>query len=215
MKQVKHKILSISLFAAAMTILYLSLAQANQVGAQNYDQAPAKKFISVDKKVRSVNETTFYNNIEKSQKVFFEGDVIEYSIAIENTGSEVLNNIAVVDKLPTNLSLIFYPGAYDRTGNKVTWTIDALKPAEIKTFLIRAKIIDVKNLSIPTNDSVKLTNESSARSDTGKEAGDQASIYVGTGTIPKTGNSTLPIQTALVLSIGAAGYAFRKFARGY
>ncbi len=201
--------------AVAMTILFLSLTKPAKVGAENYSQPAAQQFISVDKKVRSINSKTFFNNIEKSQKVFFEGDVIEYSIAIENTGSVVLNNIAVVDTLPTNLSLIFFPGAYDRTNNKVTLTIDAMKPAEIKTYLIRAKIINTKSLNIPVNDSVKLTNIVDVRSDTGKTASDQASIFVGTGTIPKTGNSALPIETAIVLGIGLTGYAFRKVARGY
>ena len=214
--QVEHKILSFSLLITAFVILVLSLTSPFKAHAQYYSEGNQNKAISVDKKIRSVSDGGDYsNNIEKNTKLFFDGDVVEYSISIENIGSQTLNNIQVIDSLPTNLSLIFNPGTFDKTSNKITWSINPLKSAEVKTYLIRAKIIDSTKLNIAINDAVKLTNVVDVRSDTGKSDSDNASFYVGKGSIPKTGNGALIIQTILVLGTGTGGFYLRKFVRGY
>lgn len=210
----EYKYLSISFIVSALAILVLSLVHPYNVGAQYYQQGETKKILSVDKKVRSIKDAAYENNIESSKRVFFEGDVLEFSIAIENTGNNALNNIKVTDNLPANLSLIFYPGVYEKNSNTITWTIDKLNTAEIKTFLIRAKVVDVKSLNISGSNTVKMTNFAEAKTDNISDK-DDASYFVGASTIPKTGNSSLPIQTVIVISSCAAGFALRKFARGY
>jgi uncharacterized repeat protein (TIGR01451 family) len=214
--QVEHKIKSFSVITTIIGLLFLAVSNPLKIMADNYEPGEDERRISVDKKIRSINDKDFSNNIESSTKIFKENDTIEYSIAVENSGKLTLNNIEVNDRLPSNLSLIFYPGTYDRTNNKINWKIDELKPAEIKTYYIRAKIIETSKLNLSNGNLEKLTNYVDVRSDTGTSASDQASCYVGAGvtTIPKTGAS-LPLQTLIVLTIGSAGIIFRKYARGY
>lgn len=207
----EHKLISLGLGVAAMAILLLSLVNPKGVGAQYYAPGQVIKAISVDKKVRSLNDLNYFDNISSNQKVFFKGDTVEFKISVENTGKETLNNINVKDTLPIGLSLIFFPGTFNNTDNSVSWTVDSLDPAQTKSYLIRAKISEIKtNLG----QTYKVTNNSSVKVDNINDS-DNASFFVGIGTIPKTGDGTLPLKTILVvLSAGSALY-LRKLARGY
>lgn len=207
----KYKILSVSLAVSALLILVLSLIKPFKVNAQYYAAGNQSNMISVDKKVRSMTDSYYSDNIESSRKIFQENDLIEFSIAVENIGNNSLNNIKLIDNLPSNLSLIFYPGNFDKTNNTVTLNIDGLNPAEVKTYLIRAKIVDTQALN---SNLVQLTNVVEVKNDS-VDNKDNASFYVGKGTIPKTGNSALIVQTLLVLGTGTGGFYLRKFVRGY
>ena len=45
----------------------------------------------------------------------------------------------MTDQLPPFLKLIFFPGSYNKTDNKIEWTIDELNAGHSQEFLIRAK----------------------------------------------------------------------------
>lgn len=204
----EYKFLSFSLGVIALAVLALTLAYPKGVGAQ-YNAGAETKSISVDKKVSSIKDNVYFDNIDKSQKLFYAGDIIEYSVAIENTGKDTLKNIKVVDSLPPYLSLIFNPGTYIGDKNSLEWTIETLNSGEVKTYNIRAKInsYSLKNTSKLTNN-VKVTVDNVSDSD-------NASIFLGINTIPATGDNTLPIKTAVVIALGLGGLYVRKFARGY
>jgi len=207
----KNKILSITLAITALAILALSLTQPLKAHAQYYNEANQSNMISVDKKVRSIDNDYYSDNIESSKRVFHEGEIIEFSITVENIGKDNLKNIQVIDTLPTNLSLIFYPGTFDKTNNKVSWTVDSLNPAEVKKYLVRAKIVDTQLL---TANIVQMTNVADVKGDN-VSARDQSIYFIGKAQIPRTGNTALPIQTALVVIVGASGIFLRRFVRGY
>ena len=60
-----------------------------------------------------------------------------------------------------------------------------------------------------------MTNYAKSRSDTGTEANDQASYFIGAGSIPNTGSNELIFGTILAICGGSLGLVLRKFARGY
>ena len=210
MKQVKHKIMSIVLIIAAMVVLFSSLSPI-KAGATAYYSSDDEKTISIDKKLRSVSDSEYQDNISSSQKVFYEEDLIEFKIKVENTGDVDLKNVKVIDNLPPFLKLIFNPGTFDSTNNKVEWTIDELKAGESKDYLIRAKIDqseNVKTLTKETNVANVCVDEICDR--------DDVSYFIGYGiSIPNTGDNSLLIKTSIVLSLAGAGLLFRKYARGY
>lgn len=210
MKNITFKI---SLAVIATTILAFSLRNPTGVKAQ-YSSSTEGKTISVDKKVRymetSTSSSTFFDNIDKSQRVFQAGNLIEFSIRIENTGDKELTQIQAEDVLPKYLDLIFYPGTYNNNSNTLHWKIDSLKPAESKTYYVRAKIASVASSSAET----KLTNWVEVQAN-GVNDGDNASYFVGKSTIPNTGDNTLIIKTAAVLAIIAGAFALRKMSRGF
>lgn len=209
MKQVEHKYNFLAIFTAVVMV-WLSAGMTMPALASSYS-SDNKKTISIDKKIRSIHDSEYKDNISSSDKVFYEEDVLEFKITVENTGDGVLKNINVTDMLPSFLTLVFNPGEFDSTNNKIKWTIDELKAGESKDFLIRAKIDNsegVKTLTKETNVAEVSVDELGDR--------DDASYYIGDGvSIPNTGDTSLIIKTVLVLSLIGGGVMVRKYARGY
>jgi uncharacterized repeat protein (TIGR01451 family) len=207
---VEHKILNISFIFGAIAILFFSLFSPLKAYGQYYSQSENNKEISIDKKIRAIGDTQYFDNIEASRKTFFEKDVIEFQIKVENTGKETLNNIKVRDTLPKYLGLIFNPGTFNEKGNLVEWTIDKLDPGQSKEYLIRAKIKDSTKISVLT----KETNNVEAKVDNLSDS-DNASYFIGKNTVPNTGASDLIVKTILVTLTASGGFYFRKLARGF
>jgi len=209
MKQVKHKIISVALIIAALVVLFSSLLPI-KAGAESYSSDDEKTII-VDKKLRSVHDNEYKDNILSSDKTFYEDDLIEFKIRIENSGDTMLKNIKVVDKLPPFLKVIFNPGTYNETDNQVEWTIDELDAGEAEEFLIRCQIDqsdEVYSLTKETNVAEACVDEICDN--------DDAIYYIGNGvSIPSAGDPSLIIKTGLVLSSITAGFFLRKKARGY
>ena len=204
----KHKIINISLALGAMAVLFLSLF--NPTKAFGYNDSNSTKTISIDKKVRSVDDSQYYDNIESSKKTFYEKDVVEFQVEVKNIGTEVIHNVNVKDMLPKYLSLIFYPGKFDNDQYIVEWNIDKLEANESKTYLIRAKINDSTKLDVST----KQTNKAEACG-AGQCDVDTASYFIGKATVPATGASDIAVKTILVTLLAAGGFSLRKFVRGY
>ncbi|MFA6185046.1 MAG: hypothetical protein WCT51_00950 [Candidatus Shapirobacteria bacterium] len=204
----KHKIINISLALGAMAVLFLSLFSPTK--AFGYDDSNSTKNISIDKKVRSVDDSQYYDNIESSKKTFYEKDVVEFQVEVKNIGTGVIYNINVKDMLPKYLSLIFYPGKFDNDQYIVEWNIDKLEANESKTYLIRAKINDSTKLNVST----KQTNKAEACG-AGQCDVDTASYFIGKATVPATGASDIAVKTILVTLLAVGGFSLRKFVRGY
>lgn len=204
----EHKIINFSLALGAMAILFLSLF--NPTKAFGYNDTDNTKVISIDKKVRSTDDSQYYDNIESSKKTFYENDVVEFQIEVKNIGTQVVYNINVKDMLPKYLSLVFNPGKFDSDQNIVEWNIDKLEANESKNYLIRAKI----NNSTKLNVSTKQTNKAEACG-AGQCDVDTASYFIGKVTVPATGASDIVIKTILVALLAIGGFSLRKFVREY
>jgi uncharacterized repeat protein (TIGR01451 family) len=181
--------------------------------AESYSNDDNRKEISIDKQLRSIGDSKYVDNIASSTKVFYQDDIIEFKVIVKNTGTGVLKNIKVTDNLPPFLSLIFFPGTYDKTNNKIDWTIDQLNAGDSQEFLIRAKIDNAKDVKTLT----KETNDSSVKVD---ELGDKddASYFIAAGggvSVPNTGSTDLLVKTGIVITLGLSGFALRKLVRGY
>jgi len=204
----KHKILNLSLALGAMAILFLSLF--NPTKAFGYETNNTVKRISIDKKVRSIGDTQYYDNIEASKKTFYEKDIVEFQVNVKNVSTEVMYNINVKDILPKYLSLVFYPGKFDNDQYIVEWNIDKLEAGESKTYSIRAKINNSGKLNVLT----KETNKAEACG-AGQCDADYASYFIGKTGVPATGASDILLKTGLVITTAGLGFLFRKKARGY
>lgn len=206
----EHKILNISFVFTALAILALSLANPFRAYGQYYSQTGDKKEIAIDKKVRSIGDTQYVDNIEASKKIFYEKDVVEFQIKVENIGNQTLNNIKVRDTLPKYFQLVFHPGAYFTSENIVEWTIDSLEAGASKTYLIRGRINGSTGLTTLTNQ----TNVAESKVENLADS-DNASYFIGKVTVPVTGAGDVVVKTILVISLAASGFYFRKMARGY
>jgi uncharacterized repeat protein (TIGR01451 family) len=192
-----------------MAVLFLSLFSPSNAYGQYYSQGEKNK-LSIDKKIRSIGSTQYFDNIEASNKTFYENDVIEFQIKVENISTEIVYNINAKDILPKYLSLIFYPGTFDKDQYIVEWNIDKLEAGESKIYLIRAKINDSTKFSALT----KQTNKAEAGGG-GSYDYDYASYFIGKTSVPATGVSDIVVKTILVILVAGSGIYFRKKARGY
>jgi uncharacterized repeat protein (TIGR01451 family) len=222
MKQV-NKNYSKILFVLLLSGLFgIKLINPSFVKADSYS-SDEQKTISIDKKLRSVHDSKYVDNISSSTKTFSQGELIEFYVKVTNTGDVNLKNIKVTDNLPPFLKLIFYPGKYNSVDNKIEWDIYELNPGHSQKFLIRAKI-DQASL---VNTLTKETNVAKLWVD-GIEARDDATYYIlskgktevvpdgkGEIIIPVTGSGDLIFQTIGVISMGLTGLAMRKKIRGY
>ena len=184
-----------------------------KVKADSYSSEDNRKTLSIDKKLRSIFSSEYVDNISSSTKVFAQGEIVEFKIKVTNTGTTRMKNIKVTDELPPFLKLIFFPGTYNSTDNKIEWTIDELNAGNSQEFLVRAKIDKAENVKTLA----KETNVAKASVD-GINEKDDATYYIGTRSgviVPETGNPALVLETIGVITAGISGLALRRKIRGY
>ena len=188
-------------------MLLTALVFPSGVFADAYSQGEVNYNISIDKKIRPINDSNFYDNIGKDQKIFVNDDVIDYRIVVENTGKDILYNLVVTDFYPVVNQIILAPGEINKTNRQIVWKIDTLNPGESKTFTVRAKVINSSTWKSQTN-VVQVKNNNVYDKDT-------ATFYLNGKVIPVTGNSDLVVKSGIVLSLSVLALALRKVARGY
>lgn len=212
MNIIYNKTTVLALFTGAFIA---SILHAKPTFAQYYSQAENIPTVLVDKKIRSVNDDIFYDNITSEQKLFTEGDQIEFKIVVENKGTSTLNNIKLKDTLPKYLTLLFYPGVYNKTTNIVETDIDKLDPGQSKEFYIKAKISDLPSTANNSGQKLQLTNIANASISNTSDS-DEAKYFVTKSiSIPSTGANDMAAKTAIVLMVTVSTVGLRKLARGY
>lgn len=180
--------------------------------AQYYGGPDSNVQLVLDKKVRWVPNGESMDNIDKTVKVFYGKDMIEYSVLIRNSGNTSLKNIEIRDYLPENISLIFYPGSFDVNKREISWKIEKLEPGEEKTYLIRGKIDEMASLG--SNVVLQRTNKAEAKTDSLADS-DTASYFIGGAAIPDTGDAGFLLESGMIISTAGFGWFLRKYARGY
>jgi len=187
--------------------LLTALVFPSGVLADAYSQGEVNYNISIDKKIRPINDSNFYDNIGQDQKVFVNDDVIDYRIVVENTGKDILYDLVVTDYFPVVNQIILAPGEINKTNRQITWKIEKLNAGESKTFTVRAKVVNSSTWKSQTN-VVEVKNNNVYDKDT-------ATFYLNGKVIPVTGNADLVVKSGIVLSLSVIALALRKVARGY
>lgn len=181
--------------------------------AQYYGNDSTTPIIVVDKKIKLPNKDILLDNVSKSDYVFKEGDQIEFSIVIENRGSNTIYDLNVVDRLPAYLKLQYFFGKVNSNKTNIETVIPVLKPGEKKNYYIIALVKDLPKTSY--SQSMKLTNNVCAKNVTVSDC-DDASYFVEKPSMPVTGSSTgLILNSAFILSLTSGALALRKLIRGY
>jgi hypothetical protein len=115
--------------------------------------------------------------------------------------------------LPEYLTLLFYPGVYNKTDDDVVTNIDQLDPGQSKDYFIRAYISDVPTSTI-AGKKILQVNRVNVSNNVVFDS-DQAQYFIEARTVPATGADDLGVKTAAVLLITISAVGLRKFARGY
>lgn len=188
-------------------LLLCALVFPSGVFADSYSQGEVNYQVSIDKKIRPINDSNFYDNIGRDQKIFVSGDLMDFNILVENTGKDILNDLVVKDFYPVVNQIILAPGEIDKINRQITWKIDTLAVGETRNFTLRAKVATYSGSMSQTNVTQVSNNYVYDR--------DTATFYVASKTTPSTGSNDLAIKTGIALTLSLAALALRKLARGY
>lgn len=175
--------------------------------ADAYSQGEVNYQVSIDKKIRPIDDNNFYDNIGRDQKIFVNGDLMDFNILVENTGKDILYNLVIKDFYPVVNQIILAPGEINRINRQISWKIDTLAVGETRNFTLRAKVINV-NSSMSQTNVVQVCNNDVCDRDT-------ATFYVAGKSTPNTGADDLLIKSGITLTMLFSALALRKLARGY
>lgn len=178
-----------------------------KVLGQYYSQSESEKTAIVDKKIKL--GSGYRDNVLKEEKIYVDGEVLEFKIVIENNGNENLNDVEVTDRLPAYSQVLFNPGIYDKLAKTVSWTIDSLGVGQTKVYIIRGRVFGV-NIGPKI---AKMTNVVEIRKGDIFDR-DTTSYYIGGKSAPVTGLDPLGGTMIAVMSVGMA-FVLRKATRGY
>lgn len=194
-------------------VVLASILGSKPAIAQYYDQSGGGPSITVDKKIRPINDSSFSDNIDPKVKVFGDGEQVEFKITVFNNSNQVLYNVELKDILPKYLTLLFYPGVFNKTDNVVFTVIDQLNAGESKDFYIRANISNVPTTNLAVKN-ILQTNKACASNNLVSDC-DEVDYFISGKNIPSTGADDLLIKTVSVLLISMSAVGLRKVARGY
>lgn len=208
------KINKIIIFSFALvTALVTSNVLTKPVMAQYYGQNQGNPKILIDKQIRPITDNIFYDNIASEQKIFTEGDTIEFKIIVENTGNETLNSVKFTDMLPKYIDLLFYPGVYNKTTNSIVTEIGTLEAGQKKEYFIRAKVVDLPT-SVIVNKYFQQVNKVNVVSDKSSDY-DEAKYFVAAKNVPTTGANDLVQKTLIIFGTISIAISLRRLSRGY
>ncbi|MFA5024897.1 MAG: hypothetical protein WC503_00110 [Candidatus Shapirobacteria bacterium] len=188
-------------------MLLCSLLFPTGVLADAYSQGEVNYQVSIDKKIRPISDSNFYDNIGKDQKIFVSGDLMDFNILVENTGKDILYDLVVKDFYPVVNQIILAPGEIDKLNRSISWKIGTLAVGETRNFSIRAKVA-TNSASMSQTNVVQVRNNNVFDRDT-------ATFYVAGKTSPSTGSNDLLFKSGMVFVLSLTALALRKLARGY
>lgn len=180
--------------------------------AQYYGNDGVKPIIVVDKKIKLPTTDKFVDNIDKGTYIFTEGTQIEFLISVENRSTVVIKDVKLVDVLPKYLKLQYIFGSDNKNG-KLETNIDQLNPGEVKEYKIIALLKDLPNTDQIMN--LKQINRACASNSVVSDC-DNTVYYIGTKSLPVTGNSlvNLIFESIFLTGLVIGGFALRKIVRG-
>lgn len=166
----------------------------------------------------------FVENLTVNDPRFSPSQNVNFKIVIQNTGTNDITNLSVVDQFPQFVTFVSGVGNAPVGASQINFVVGSLPKGQKTEFIITAKIADAGNL--PSNQAINcVTNNVTATATDGTQASDNAqlciekSVVVATPTpeilakpmvknIPATGPE-MDVLLGLISS-GALGFYLRK-----
>lgn len=225
----KKLITTTAIAAAFLANASLALASGSSYGTSNCQviygggEVCQKEIkFTIDKKVQGPTKGgQFVDNLSMNDAKFQPGSDIAFQITITNTGNTTIQNLSIVDTLPSNLIFLSGAGNYNSANNTITYNVSNLEAGKSNQQTFLAKIADKSKFS---NSVTCLNNTVRANDDNGNSASDNAGFCVENPTtqnptpkvftsvppksIPNTGPEMLPLLG--LIPAGISGYFLRK-----
>ena len=158
----------------------------------------------------------FVNNLSVNDPKYSPSQTVNFEIIVQNTGSQTIPTLNVVDTLPQYVKFVSGSGNYDSNSNTLSFTINNINPGQSLTYNLTTQIVDPNFL--PSNQGIMCpVNQVNAKDTNGFSVGASsqfclqrtpvATLPVVTST-PATGPEMLPLFALLPGALG--GLILRK-----
>lgn len=119
------------LFLIAYSLLVIPPAFAGCTNSYGSSVECPPNRLEINKKVRyPTNVNLFVENLTSNDAKYAPGDTVEYEIAVTNSSNVDYTQVTVTDALPTGLTFVGGPGAYNSANRTLTYTLHNLKAGE-------------------------------------------------------------------------------------
>ncbi|MCL5432380.1 MAG: DUF11 domain-containing protein [Patescibacteria group bacterium] len=174
-----------------------AFADVNCVTQYGGGQTCTTTQLIVNKQVWDPDGKAYVDNLTLSNHHFQNGEEVDFTISVQNTGDITLTNVNFADTLPANLTWI--------GGDALSSTIGSLAPGQTATKNIKTKVANATAL-------ICELNSATATSDQGSDS-DTAQVCLGQGqvkaaTYPATGPETA--VWAVLPGLGTLGYFLKR-----
>jgi uncharacterized repeat protein (TIGR01451 family) len=104
--------------------------------------------ILVDKKVLDPKTKKMTDNLTINDSKFQPGSIINFQIALTNTGKAEIKQIKVKDIFPQYIGFTNGPGNFDANTQTLAFEVANLKPKETRNFTVTGTVVDESRLPI-------------------------------------------------------------------
>jgi uncharacterized repeat protein (TIGR01451 family) len=141
----------LSLFILSLILLsFVGVAKANADCSQIYGGGtvcPASYAFTIQKFVQTpVSGGNFVSNLSINDPRFSPNQTVNFQIVVQNTGSNTIPTLTVVDTFPQFLNYVSGAGSFDSNAKTLTFTINNLGAGASQTYNLSAKTVDVSLL---------------------------------------------------------------------
>lgn len=213
----KGLLITAALTAALLTFGAIS-ASADECG--QYGQygkcPPPSTSLMIDKTVGKPASNNTIEYVDNTDYKFASNGLINFQVRIKNISNKVLNNVKVIDYVPSYLEPTEGPGNYDVNSRQITFFIPELKVNEEKTYTIQMQVKSAEVLNT-INEGACVPNKASIAADNAY-AEDTARFCVekqvlGVSQVPATGpEHWIAVLIASITSLGI-GTALKRQAK--
>lgn len=180
-------------------------------GGYSGSQSCAK--LTIDKKVQKPGGKDFVDELSGSDPMYSENQEVLFKIVVQNTGSDKLSDVIIIDTLPQYLTYASGTGSFDAKKN--TLTIKLSKPLESgksQEYIVKMKV--VAHLPFVDGGFFCVTNAASVTEKEGASANDSTQLCLEkklkvypTQTVKQT-PETGPEAMALPILFGMGGFGW-------
>lgn len=132
---------------------------------------------SITKMVQSPTKGgQFVKNLTINDARFAPGQNVNFQITVQNTGSQDISKIDVVDTLPDFLTFVSGPGNFDQKTKQLTFSVQNLGAGQSMNFTFTAKVADAN--SLPNDKSVVCVTNQVTGASNGITANDSSQLCI-------------------------------------
>jgi uncharacterized repeat protein (TIGR01451 family) len=138
----------------------------------------------------------FKNNLWISDPKFAPLQTVSFQIFINNTGSENISTLNVVDTLPQYVTFVSGPGTFNSSNQTLSFTINNLGVGQSQTVYVDAKVVGSGNL--PSNQAIVCMSNNVNANDNNGDTGSASSNFCVQQNVLGASQPVLPVPPVTV-----------------